>query len=443
MALFASELALLCEEISKSLVNQRLERIVVQSDRIYLGFGRKWLLLGAESGAGRFHLTGKPPADGQPATPFCMLLRKHLGQTRLVSCQAASGGCELTFHPSPLSLRLVLKGSRAALLFGEEQRLLGRLGDRQLDWAWPEPRSEAAEGRAAPSGRFAAGPDLSARVEAWFAAQAAAAASEKQRKQLAQRLARHDRLVQNIERDLARADGASELRQQGDLLFAHLHELPQRAEEVTVADPISQMNTTISLDVRLTVLKNAVAFHRHAKRLGRKREAIAARLQTVQAERADLAAALETGALVGAVQERPARAATAKGQKQQPYREFVAQNGQPIWVGRSAKANDALTFGVAHGNDYWLHARDLPGAHVVIPLRGRALDEEVLLDSATLAAYHSSAKAEPVVDVIYTECKHVRKVRGRPGAVTLSAQKNLRLRLDPERLARLLGRRLA
>jgi predicted ribosome quality control (RQC) complex YloA/Tae2 family protein len=96
---------------------------------------------------------------------------------------------------------------------------------------------------------------------------------------------------------------------------------------------------------------------------------------------------------------------------------------------------------VARGSDLWLHTRDVPGAHVIVRLpSGVRIDEQTLLDAATLAAHHSSARGEAQVDVGYTLRKHVRKPpKSRPGSVTFSSLKTIRVRLEPERLARLLG----
>jgi predicted ribosome quality control (RQC) complex YloA/Tae2 family protein len=134
--------------------------------------------------------------------------------------------------------------------------------------------------------------------------------------------------------------------------------------------------------------------------------------------------------------------AGGKTEKRPPYRLFKSGRGLPILVGRGADRNDELTFQWAHGNDLWLHARDVPGAHVVVPLNGRAVDEETLVDAATLAAHHSNARAEAQVDVSYTLRKHVRKPpRTKPGLVNLSEAKTLRVRMEPERLSRLLASR--
>jgi predicted ribosome quality control (RQC) complex YloA/Tae2 family protein len=108
-------------------------------------------------------------------------------------------------------------------------------------------------------------------------------------------------------------------------------------------------------------------------------------------------------------------------------------------VGRSARDNDALTFKVARGNDVWLHARGLQGAHVLLPGAGEAPDSRALGDAALLAAHFSSARGEERAEVAWTRRKHVRKPRGAaPGAVTISQEKTLRLRKDEARLAALL-----
>ena len=122
-----------------------------------------------------------------------------------------------------------------------------------------------------------------------------------------------------------------------------------------------------------------------------------------------------------------------------PFREYDGSGGK-IWVGKGAQDNDALTFHVAKPHHLWLHARGVPGAHVVIPLeRGASAPQELLLDAATLAAHHSDAKGEPRAEVSYTSVKFVRKTKGAPGAVTYTREKTFALRLEPGRLQRLLA----
>ena len=91
-------------------------------------------------------------------------------------------------------------------------------------------------------------------------------------------------------------------------------------------------------------------------------------------------------------------------------------------VGRSAEENDRLVR-EARPHDLWLHARGVPGAHVVVRTGGREVPEGVLRQAAQLAAWHSRARGERKVPVSYTEARHLRKPRGAPpGAVILKEE---------------------
>jgi predicted ribosome quality control (RQC) complex YloA/Tae2 family protein len=123
-----------------------------------------------------------------------------------------------------------------------------------------------------------------------------------------------------------------------------------------------------------------------------------------------------------------------------PYREYHSAKGERIWVGKNAAGNDALTFSRAKPHDLWLHARGIPGSHVVVPLaKGAPASQEVLLDAAHLALYHSDAKGEPRGEVSYTPVKFVHRVKGgAPGQVNYTREKTLLVRIEPERMRRLI-----
>jgi len=125
-----------------------------------------------------------------------------------------------------------------------------------------------------------------------------------------------------------------------------------------------------------------------------------------------------------------------------PYRSYLMTSGARILVGRSATDNDVLTRDVARPHDLWLHAKGMTGSHVVVPLdKGKDCPTETLIDAAHLAAHFSDARGESVVDVAYTPKRYVRKPRhAAPGLVVLDREKVIALRVDPERVARLLGR---
>ncbi|OOG77227.1 NFACT RNA binding domain-containing protein [Algoriphagus sp. A40] len=107
-----------------------------------------------------------------------------------------------------------------------------------------------------------------------------------------------------------------------------------------------------------------------------------------------------------------------------PFKVFEFE-GYTIWVGKSAKDNDEMLRGFIHKDDLWLHARQVPGSHVVVRMKGMAvLPNTVLERAAGLAAFYSKFKTETLAPVIYTEAKFVRKVKGSaPGSVMVDREK--------------------
>ena len=123
------------------------------------------------------------------------------------------------------------------------------------------------------------------------------------------------------------------------------------------------------------------------------------------------------------------------------YREYTSLHGEPIYVGRGGEHNDALTFGIAKPHDLWLHTKDWPGAHVIVPLpKNKTAPQELLLDAAELAGHFSEATGEKVIGIQIAERRHLRKPRGAPkGFVVVGREKVMELRPEPDRLARLLA----
>lgn len=94
-------------------------------------------------------------------------------------------------------------------------------------------------------------------------------------------------------------------------------------------------------------------------------------------------------------------------------------DGTLILVGRNSRQNHEVTFREASGDDLWLHAHGVPGAHVIVKSGGAPVSSRTLDRAASLAAYYSAARDEGAVQVDYTERRYVRHIRGAaPGLVT-------------------------
>jgi predicted ribosome quality control (RQC) complex YloA/Tae2 family protein len=332
-------------------------------------------------------------------------------------------------------LRLFLYGASAQLQLVAAGRVLGAVGPGKRQVAeLPPPRASST------SRRFPA-ENPSAAIAAHYADVAGDAArveAEAQRRAAAKKL---ERLIAALTKDAERARAAVDKRKWGDLLLAHLGEVPRGAASVTLPDDFTDgAPLEIPLDPALSARDNAARFYKEHKRMSRALAGIEKRLGEATA-RLDK---ITRGDFVP-VARAPKSAAKkrARDERPPPYREFRSSTGAAILVGRGADRNDELTFKVARGNDLWLHTRDVPGAHVIVPTSGKPVDGETLLDAATLAAHHSNSRGEAQVDVVYVGRKAVRKPpKSAPGTVTHSGGKTIRVRLEADRLARLLATRV-
>jgi predicted ribosome quality control (RQC) complex YloA/Tae2 family protein len=111
-----------------------------------------------------------------------------------------------------------------------------------------------------------------------------------------------------------------------------------------------------------------------------------------------------------------------KDELKDKFKQYIIAGKYHVFVGRDSTNNDLLTTKFARQNDYWFHARSVPGSHVVLRTDNtkEAAPKDVLKKAASLAAYHSKAKTAGMVPVSYTFKKYVVKKRGmEPGKVAL------------------------
>jgi len=110
-------------------------------------------------------------------------------------------------------------------------------------------------------------------------------------------------------------------------------------------------------------------------------------------------------------------AASKKEHKPIPT-EFISTNGYRILCGKNNYQNEYITHNVAAKNDYWFHAKNTPGSHVILITNGEEPPAEDFTDACEIAAYHSKARGGQQIEVDYLLCKGVKKVPGaKPGFV--------------------------
>lgn len=304
---------------------------------------------------------------------------------------------------------------------------------------------------------------LSWLVEQHLGGEAADRDSNAARRDLRKRLERKRKgargLVSGLEKQLANAHQAERVRQDGDLLTGNLHRVKRGMPSIELEDWYTDGSPLrrVELDPKLDPASNAQRLFERSKRLERSLLEVPAELERAQKKLAALEAAIEACRSEGCDSEQLETDSIANGlldarqigdpRKRKeptirlPYRAFRAVHGSEIRVGRTARDNDALTFKHANGNDLWLHTSDTPGSHVILRTTGKGdPDQEDVLDAAHLAVHFSPLKGARKASVHLARRKEVHKPRGaKAGLVTLAGGKKLDLRLQPERLARLLA----
>jgi predicted ribosome quality control (RQC) complex YloA/Tae2 family protein len=216
-----------------------------------------------------------------------------------------------------------------------------------------------------------------------------------------------------------------------DLIMANLHQIKTGIETITLSD-FYQENKPIEIKLKkdLSAQKNAEIFYRKSKNQLIEISKVNESIQSKQKEIEILKEKINTVEAIGDL--KTLRGLTASlGLKQEaerkekplPYHE-VEYHGFKIWIGKNAQHNDTLTLKYTFKDDLWLHAKDVPGSHVVIKYQsGKVFPKDVIERAAQLAAFNSKRKTDTLCPVAYTPKKFVRKRKGDPaGAVIVDRE---------------------
>lgn len=251
------------------------------------------------------------------------------------------------------------------------------------------------------------------------------------------KLSRQEKTMSEQLKTPSRADDYEKF---GHLLMA-APQTPTAGQEAVALPDIFADGTLINIPVTesKTAVENATRYYERARSSRKSRETASERYVEVGKrleELDDLKTGLDAAKSVKEVrdflssQKSRLNAALGSGgavKSEIPYRRYVVE-GFEIWVGKNAKQNDQLTLKAARKYDFWLHARGVPGSHVVLRRSGpnQQVPKYVKEAAASIAAFYSDAKHSALVPVVITEKKHVRKPKGaHPGAVLVSREKVL------------------
>lgn len=403
------------------------------------------LLLVMLPGALRLGVLDERPR-GASASPAVSQLRRHVEGARIVAVETSQRAARLS----------LTRGDKTRFLIAAPSKPYGAWWLCELDGSVVLRSPGAPQTVPAEEGHLAQSSSEELRAHGSTALDAHRSVRRTQLERLLQRhIKRVSKKREAIIGDLERAATAEELQEKASLILAHAPEIPADALHFETRSWDEEPRLVrIELDPRRSPTELAQDLFKKSKRLKRGLDVAPGRLEAVEAELAalgrtrdevgdcppsELEAKLEAlGVPITAPEER-ARKRRRVGTRL-PYREFRTADASPVLVGRGAADNDRLTLRVARPHDLWLHARGVTGAHVVVPLtKGKSCSADTLVDAATLAAHFSDLRGEPIVDVLYTPRRFVHKRKGSPvGSVALGSEKVIAVRVEPERLQRLL-----
>lgn len=240
----------------------------------------------------------------------------------------------------------------------------------------------------------------------------------------------------NQHEELAESKDREKYKIYGELITANIHMIEKGASKCNLVNYYDEnlAMTEVPLDPKISAARNAQKYFKKYQKLKTAEEMLGSQIENGKAEleyfeklSAQLALAetpeeiediknelVELGYL-----KRPS--GIKKKQKPSQPHHFVTRNGFDIYIGRNNLQNDYLTHKFASKNDYWLHALNLTGSHVILVTNGKEVPDDDIVEAAEYAAYYSSGRGEEKVPITYTPVKFVKKPNGaKPGFAIFS-----------------------
>ncbi len=231
----------------------------------------------------------------------------------------------------------------------------------------------------------------------------------------------------------------------GELLNTYGYGVTPGSKSMEALNYYTNEMITIPLDPDLTPSENAKKYFEKYNKLKRTYEALSELTMQVKSEidhlesiSAALDIALQEDDLVQIKQELAEsgyihkRGGSRKEKITSKPFHYISSDGFHMYVGKNNYQNDELTFKFATGNDWWFHAKNAPGSHVVVKCDGsETLPDRTFEEAGRLAAYYSKGRSQDKVEIDYIQKKHVKKPNGaKPGFVVYYTNYSLMIDSD-------------
>jgi predicted ribosome quality control (RQC) complex YloA/Tae2 family protein len=264
---------------------------------------------------------------------------------------------------------------------------------------------------------------------------------EKRIVELVQRgVKRLKRRLGKLEDDIGQAADYERYKKIGELLQIHHQHLKKGMKSIQLDDlyDAGQTPIEVELDPALSPAENIEKYFRKYRK-GREGLSLLKRRQEISREELEslkeILARLQSNFQAASEQFAseiksllPRETSSGESAPRLPYRECQLSSGLTVFIGRDGVDNDRTTFEYARPWELWFHAQQCPGSHVVMKFPNKSFEptSAEIEETAAIAAYHSKARSDSLVPVIYAQRKHVRKPRkAKPGLVTVEREKSI------------------
>ncbi len=231
----------------------------------------------------------------------------------------------------------------------------------------------------------------------------------------------------------------------GELIHTYGYNLEEGAKELEALNYYTNEMIKIPLDPQKTPQENAKKYFDKYNKLKRTAQALEEQIEDTRNEilhlesvstaldialgESDLSQIKEELTECGYLKKHYSKKKKALG-KSKPLH-YISSDGYHIYVGKNNYQNEELTFKFATGNDWWFHAKKMAGSHVIVKSNNEELPDSTFEEAGRLAAYYSSGRTAPKVEIDYIQKKHVKKPNGsKPGFVVYYT--NYSLMIEPD-----------
>jgi len=217
----------------------------------------------------------------------------------------------------------------------------------------------------------------------------------------------------------------------GDLIMANLHLIKMHMQEIVLTDFFTQQPVTIKLKPTLTPQLNAEKYYKKAKSQKIEIDNLEKNIVAKKNQISEYLTKLEQLEGIKNLKELRKEQKSEISKPDPPFHKVSFMNFE-ILIGKNAKKNELLTFGLARKDDLFLHAKDSPGSHVIIrSKKNQNFPESLVEQAASFAAFYSKSKNENLIRVLYTPKKYVRKAKDSPPGTVIVSQEKIIL-VSPE-----------